>query len=112
MAVKRQLKLNEIYIIQEVLQPLSRGSLVGYRCKVMLQQADDHLPRHYLSCEAVILGGPFGGQRLILQGVRLRHDADQRTVCRCPAYAFPHHLGKGRCNPASQNSTQAELEDE
>lgn len=97
MGVKRTLRQNEIYTIQEVLPPLPRPALVAYRCRVLLQMADDHLPRHFLSVEAILLQGPLAGQRTALQGVRLLHAADERETCRCRAYSFPHRTGKGHC---------------
>lgn len=97
MSVKRQLKPNEIYVIQAVLPPLKAEDFVGYRLRLTMQLADDFLPRHFLSVEGVPLGGTAAGQKVLLQGVRLRLAESQRPVCRCKAYSFPHHQGKGRC---------------
>ena len=101
MSVKRPLKLNETYVIKDVTPGLSRTECVGQRVKVLLQQADDGLPAHFLSVEGLMLSGPRSGQRVLLQGVRLRQHVDERPTCRCKGYPFPHHRGKGRCNAAT-----------
>lgn len=97
MSVKRQLKLNDLYIIQDVQPPLARQEFVGHKLRITMQLDDSYLPRHYLAVEGVLLGGPHAGQKRILQGIRLRRFDDARQVCRCKAYGFPHHQGKGSC---------------
>lgn len=102
MPVQRKLQPNEIYIINEVLPPLDPKSYVGYKLRVTLQLADDHLPRRFLAVEGVLLQGPEAGQKVLLQGVRLRRDEGQRPVCSCRAYPYPHHKGKGSCYASSE----------
>ncbi len=102
MGVKRLLKINGLYIILEILPPAVRRLYVGFKCRVCMQLADDSLPQHFVCCEAIMLGGSFAGQRQLLQGVRLRRYTDEREVCRCKAYSFPHHARSGRCYASSE----------
>lgn len=98
MSVKRPLKINGTYHIVETAEASTlRPKIVGYRCRVVMQLADDSLPRHFVAAEVVMLGGPCVGERLLLQGVRLRFYTDERETCGCRAYSFPHRRGSGGC---------------
>lgn len=60
-------------------------------CKVILPSDSP-----YVSMEGVLLTGPNQGLRVTLVNSKVKH-IPYITPCTCPAYAFPHSRGKGKC---------------
>lgn len=51
-----------------------------------------------LEVEVFQLSGIEAGKKFLYHSKALRACRNQRPVCRCQAYDFPHHRGLGRCH--------------
>lgn len=92
----RRLRLGEVYVIGRTLDPQLCG-LHRARLRVTCQLPSADLPPGFASVEGDVLSGLRAGQHLAIGGVRLRRYDPKVETCRCTAYEFPHHKGKGSC---------------